>query len=250
MMIILIAIVPAKFAIDHTRKPEPLQNSIATLQHLVAEIDSSTLNIALTEDLRIISAGLDTINHSLAGIKTFSNLTKDKSLEIRRNILYISNKSNDLLKGLNNNPEIYVSTSWIKNYKQEVDKIKAYTEYAPLWVILAIAISLGLGTMVGWKRIVVTIGEKIGKSHLTYAQGASAELVAAGTITVSSMFGLPVSTTHVLSSGIAGTMVASSGFKNLQKKTVASIGIAWLITLPVTMLFSGLLFLIFRMLFT
>ena len=113
----------------------------------------------------------------------------------------------------------------------------------------AIAISLGLGTMVGWKRIVVTIGEKIGKSHLTYAQGASAELIAAGTITVSSMFGLPVSTTHVLSSGVAGTMVAGSGLKNLQKKTVASIGIAWLITLPVTILFSGMLFLLFRLLF-
>ncbi len=85
--------------------------------------------------------------------------------------------------------------------------------------------------MVGWKRIVVTIGEKIGKTHLTYAQGASAELVAASTISVSSLLGLPVSTTHVLSSGIAGSMVSGGGFKNLQKKTVASIGIAWLITL-------------------
>ena len=128
-------------------------------------------------------------------------------------------------------------------------EIKTYTEYAPIWVILAIAISLGLGTMVGWKRIVVTIGEKIGKTHLTYAQGATAELIAASTITVSSWFGLPVSTTHVLSSGVAGTMVAGSGLKNLQKKTVAAIGIAWLITLPVTILFSGCLFLIFRMIF-
>jgi PiT family inorganic phosphate transporter len=103
--------------------------------------------------------------------------------------------------------------------------------------------------MVGWKRIVVTIGEKIGKSHLTYAQGASAELVAAATITVSSFFGLPVSTTHVLSSGVAGTMVAESGVKNLQKKTVAAIGIAWLITLPVTIFFSGMLFLLLRLIF-
>lgn len=250
MMIILIAIVPAKFAIDHSRKPEPLQHSIVKMQSMIAEIDTSTLNTALIGDVRIMHAGLDSINQSLAGLASFDNITQSQSLEIRRNILYISKKSNDLLKGLDSHPAFYVSSSWSKDYKHEIDIIKSYTEYAPLWVILAIAISLGLGTMVGWKRIVVTIGEKIGKSHLTYAQGASAELVAAGTITVSSMFGLPVSTTHVLSSGIAGTMVASSGTKNLQKKTVASIGIAWLITLPVTMLFSGLLFLILRMIFT
>ena len=103
--------------------------------------------------------------------------------------------------------------------------------------------------MIGWKRIVVTIGEKIGKTHLTYAQGASAELVAASTITVSTLFGLPVSTTHVLSSGIAGSMVAGGGRQNLRMGMVKSIAIAWLITLPVTILLSGLLFFIFRMLF-
>ena len=100
--------------------------------------------------------------------------------------------------------------------------------------------------MVGWKRIVVTIGEKIGKTHLTYAQGATAELIAASTISASSWLGLPVSTTHVLSSGVAGAMVSGNGIKNLQKKTVASIGIAWLVTLPVTVLLSGLLFLSFQ----
>jgi PiT family inorganic phosphate transporter len=110
-----------------------------------------------------------------------------------------------------------------------------------------ISISLGLGTMVGWRRIVVTIGEKIGKSHLTYAQGASAELVAASTIGVSTWLGLPVSTTHVLSSGIAGTMVAGKGKGNLQMKTVKNIAIAWLVTLPVTILMSGLLFLLLRL---
>jgi PiT family inorganic phosphate transporter len=109
-----------------------------------------------------------------------------------------------------------------------------------------ISVSLGLGTMIGWKRIVITIGEKIGKTHLTYAQGASAELIAAGTITLSTALGLPVSTTHVLSSGVAGTMVADSGFKNLQAKTVRNIAIAWLITLPVTFVVSGGLFLFLR----
>jgi phosphate/sulfate permease len=109
-----------------------------------------------------------------------------------------------------------------------------------------ISLSLGLGTMVGWKRIVVTIGEKIGKQHLTYAQGASAELVAASTIGVSSYLGLPVSTTHVLSSGIAGSMVASKGVKNLQGGTIRNIVIAWVLTLPVTMVLSGSLYVLFR----
>jgi phosphate/sulfate permease len=116
-------------------------------------------------------------------------------------------------------------------------------------VILLVSISLGLGTMIGWKRIVVTIGEKIGKTHLTYAQGASAEIVAASTIGISTMFGLPVSTTHVLSSGIAGSMVAGGGRQNLRMGTVKNILIAWLITLPVTVVLSGLLFFILRMIF-
>jgi PiT family inorganic phosphate transporter len=103
--------------------------------------------------------------------------------------------------------------------------------------------------MVGWKRIVRTIGEKIGKQHLTYAQGASAELVAASTIGISTALGLPVSTTHVLSSGIAGSMVASKGIKNLQPKTVKNIALAWLLTLPVTVSLSGGLYALFRWLF-
>jgi PiT family inorganic phosphate transporter len=112
-----------------------------------------------------------------------------------------------------------------------------------------IAVSLGLGTMIGWKRIVKTIGEKIGKEHLTYAQGASAELIAASTIAVSTNLGLPVSTTHVLSSGIAGSMVASKGIKNLQADTVRNILLAWFLTLPVVMILSGTLFLLFRSIF-
>jgi PiT family inorganic phosphate transporter len=109
-----------------------------------------------------------------------------------------------------------------------------------------ISVSLGLGTTIGWKRIVKTLGEKIGKEHLTYAQGASSELVAASTIAVSTFLSLPVSTTHVLSSGIAGSMVASKGVKNLRKDTVTSILLAWVLTLPATILLSGSLFILFR----
>jgi PiT family inorganic phosphate transporter len=112
-----------------------------------------------------------------------------------------------------------------------------------MWMI---ALSLGLGTMIGWKRIVVTIGEKIGKDHLTYAQGASAEIIASLTIGLATAYKWPVSTTHVLSSGIAGTMVAQRGIKNLQGGTVRSIVLAWVLTLPVTIILSTALFLFFR----
>ena len=119
-------------------------------------------------------------------------------------------------------------------------------ENPPMWVMWMIATSLGLGTMIGWKRIVVTIGEKIGKQHLTYAQGASSELVAAITIGLSTALKLPVSTTHILSSGIAGSMVASKGVNNLKTKTIKTILSAWILTLPVTILVSCGLFLLFR----
>ena len=100
--------------------------------------------------------------------------------------------------------------------------------------------------MIGWKRIVVTIGEKIGKTHLNYAQGASAEIVAASTIGISTALGLPVSTTHILSSGIAGAMVSEGGLMNLQKKTITNILITWIITIPVTITMAGGLFLLLR----
>ena len=121
------------------------------------------------------------------------------------------------------------------------------TDFAPVWVIAIISVSLGLGTMIGWKRIVVTIGEKIGNEHLNYAQGATAEIVAASTIGLSTSFGLPVSTTHVLSSGIAGAMVASGGTNNLNSKTLRSIAVAWLLTLPVAFVFAFLLFMLFHL---
>jgi PiT family inorganic phosphate transporter len=138
--------------------------------------------------------------------------------------------------------------------KEEVGTLNAYkgsldsaTKFIPTWVKVAVAIALGLGTMIGWKRIVVTVGEKIGKSHLTYAQGASAELVAAITIGVADGFGLPVSTTHVLSSGVAGTMAANGS--GLQMATIRNLLMAWVLTLPAAILLSGTLYVIFSRLF-
>jgi PiT family inorganic phosphate transporter len=122
-------------------------------------------------------------------------------------------------------------------FKGELDDA---TKYIPLWVKVSVAIALGLGTMIGWKRIVVTVGEKIGKTHLTYAQGASAELVAMATIAGADMFGLPVSTTQVLSSGVAGTMAANGS--GLQMATVRNLLMAWVLTLPMAVLLSGSLY--------
>jgi PiT family inorganic phosphate transporter len=121
------------------------------------------------------------------------------------------------------------------------------TRFIPTWVKVSVAIALGLGTMVGWKRIVVTVGEKIGKTHLTYAQGASAEIVAMATIGLADGYGLPVSTTHVLSSGVAGTMAASSS--GLRWSTIKNMALAWIMTLPAAMLISGTLYAILRQIF-
>ena len=129
-------------------------------------------------------------------------------------------------------------------FKQQIDNA---TRFIPLWVKIAVAIALGLGTMVGWKRIVVTVGEKIGKTHLTYAQGASAETVAMLTIGAADMFGLPVSTTHVLSSGVAGTMVANGS--GLQMSTIRNLLMAWVLTLPAAILLSGSLYWLFTQFF-
>jgi inorganic phosphate transporter, PiT family len=138
--------------------------------------------------------------------------------------------------------------------KDEIAALNAYkggldsaTKFIPTWVKVAVAIALGLGTMIGWKRIVVTVGEKIGKTHLTYAQGASAELVAAATIAAADNFGLPVSTTHVLSSGVAGAMAANGS--GLQIATIRNMVMAWVLTLPVAILLSGTLYVIFSRIF-
>ncbi|HVP35310.1 MAG TPA: inorganic phosphate transporter [Steroidobacteraceae bacterium] len=132
----------------------------------------------------------------------------------------------------------------LDGFKKQIDSA---TKFIPLWVKVAVAIALGLGTMVGWKRIVVTIGEKIGKTHLTYAQGACAELVAMATIAAADNFGLPVSTTHVLSSGVAGTMAANRS--GLQLTTLRNLLMAWVLTLPAAILLSGSLYWLFRQIF-
>jgi PiT family inorganic phosphate transporter len=174
-------------------------------------------------------------------------VNKDINFDIRKSIFLISKNVDLILKETASKLKSPLSQADVAILKSNMKRIKSHTEYAPRWVILMISLSLGLGTMIGWKKIVVTIGEKIGKTHLTYAQGATAQLIAAGTITASSLFGLPVSTTHVLSSAVAGTMFAGKGRQNLRMNTVKNILAAWIFTLPVTIVLAGGLFLLFRL---
>jgi PiT family inorganic phosphate transporter len=217
-----------------------------TIEWTLRKINVEKLSFSDQNTFHGILTKIDSIKLLLKSISRYDQLSLGNHFKVRKGIILVSKKTEGFLKehsgkALPNLPQIEQSI-----LKSNLKKFKSTTEYAPRWVILLVSLSLGLGTMIGWKRIVVTIGEKIGKSHLTYAQGASAEIVAASTIGVSSMFGLPVSTTHVLSSGIAGTMVAGGGRQNLHIKMVQSIAIAWLITLPVTILLSGSLFLLLR----
>jgi PiT family inorganic phosphate transporter len=161
-----------------------------------------------------------------------------------RNDMYLASETIGHLKKNGGSGFDHATQDNVDAFKKELD---ASTKFIPLWVKVAVAIALGLGTMVGWKRIVVTVGEKIGKTHLTYAQGASAEVVAMLTIGAADMYGLPVSTTHVLSSGVAGTMAANRS--GLQWSTLRNLALAWVLTLPAAMLLSGGLYWVLRHLF-
>jgi PiT family inorganic phosphate transporter len=161
-----------------------------------------------------------------------------------RNDMYLASEA---LRFLMKDKESELSGDEVATLNRYKGSLDGATKFIPGWVKIAVAIALGLGTMIGWKRIVVTVGEKIGKTHLTYAQGACAEITAAATIAAADGYGLPVSTTHVLSSGIAGTMAANGS--GLQWSTIRNIALAWVLTLPVAMILSGFLYLVFSKLF-
>jgi PiT family inorganic phosphate transporter len=247
MMIILIGLVPAHFSLDHSKNPESLLNSVYSIERYTSKVDTLQLSDKSKALFAESSLKLQDVEKELYSVTSFDQLGAVKSFQVRNDILKISKN----FKAIASTDKNFggLTSHQVQIMQDELSKTKAFTEYAPWWSILLISISLGLGTMIGWKRIVVTIGEKIGKSHLNYAQGASAEMVAAATIGASSWLGLPVSTTHVLSSGVAGTMVAEDGFENLQMKTIKNIGLTWLITVPVTIIGSGLLFVFFNWIF-
>lgn len=245
VMLILIGIVPGYFALNGKIETSSMISPLKKIEVQINAIDSSTLaqpdRLKLAESLKMNQR----LQQQFASNESLEKIPKEQRFEVRKDLLVMNRNITGLIK----KEEVRMSDNDKDSMKASLKSLKKATDYSPGWVIVMISLSLGCGTMIGWKRIVKTIGEKIGKQHLTYAQGASAELVAASTIGLSSYYGLPVSTTHVLSSGIAGSMVASKGIKNLQPDTVRNILIAWLLTLPVVMVMSGSLFLLFRTIF-
>ncbi|MGA2823796.1 MAG: inorganic phosphate transporter [Bacteroidales bacterium] len=247
IMLILIAFAPAFFALDRNQPAQKLFMDAKKIEWTLQKMDTLALTEKERIDYRVVHSNLLFIISRLQGKTSIKQMDKDVNFDIRKSIFLIAKNVDLILKESDQKAKTSLRPVDIAILKSNIKKIKTHTEYAPRWVILMVSLSLGMGTMIGWKRIVVTIGEKIGKTHLTYAQGASAEIIAASTIGVSSWLGLPVSTTHVLSSGVAGAMVAGEGRQNLRMNTVKNILAAWIFTVPVTIILSGGLFLLFRL---
>lgn len=244
VMLILIGILPAYYAIDETIVPKSYVEDLRGIKTIMTGVNPDDLAAADRKTYAGIMERIDKVEAHIIGANKVSDIPHAERFYLRSELLYVTRKVESMVK----NNLLPVDEATGKELRSRAKKLRTMTDYAPTWVLVIIALSLGIGTMVGWRRIVVTIGEKIGKSHMSYAQGASAEMIAASTIGLSTYYGLPVSTTHVLSSGVAGSMVAQSGIKNLQPKTVRTILLAWVLTLPVTMILSGALFLLFRQL--
>jgi PiT family inorganic phosphate transporter len=261
IMLILIGTVPTAYALNHAITYRDSQDFIAISQQAADTINKyvapdATIGDAhedVTEYIRTknftpntmlaLRTLVNDIGNETSLYKEMKNIPNDRVRNFRNDMYLISEALRIMKK--TGQPQISATDAAIlANYKTHIDHA---TRFIPLWVKVAVAMALGLGTMVGWKRIVVTVGEKIGKSHLTYAQGAVAEITAMATIGAADGFGLPVSTTHVLSSGIAGTMAANHS--GIQWSTVRNLALAWVLTLPVAMMLSGSLFWLFRRIF-
>jgi PiT family inorganic phosphate transporter len=259
IMLILIGTVPTAYALNHAVTANDIQDFIAASEQAGHILDRHVDNTGIlgadaraevTDYIRTKQLQPDTIlalrelvedlNHEVVLYKAFKSVPPQDQTNVR-NDMYVASEAIRIMQK-NHNPGFTASeNAALSNYKSKVDKA---TKFIPDWVKVAVALALGLGTMVGWKRIVVTVGEKIGKDHLTYAQGATAGLVAMGTIFAANIFGLPVSTTHVLSSGVAGTMVANGS--GVRLSTVRNIAAGWVFTLPAAALLSGTLYWLFR----
>jgi PiT family inorganic phosphate transporter len=261
IMLILIGTVPTAYALNRSMPAAELQKFVAVsqaastvIEHkaagynvlgnprpaVTAYVASHTINEGTFPSLAVLVRDIG------AQVGQYGSLAKMPAEAVgnTRNDMYLASEA---IRFLMKDGASELSPDEVKTlnaYKLSLDRA---TKFIPTWVKVAVAIALGLGTMVGWKRIVVTVGEKIGKTHLTYAQGACAEITAAATIAAADGYGLPVSTTQVLSSGIAGTMAANGS--GLQLATVRNIALAWVLTLPAAMIISGALYWIFSGLF-
>jgi PiT family inorganic phosphate transporter len=257
IMLILVGTVPTAYALNHTVNASQVQTFAAVSTQVAGSLSSYVEPGAILQDatpqlehfistkkyepgvMLALQQEVTDIRNEATSYGALSNVPANMQANVR-NQMYLTSETLRLIPKLG--PKMSdADTKAITNYKGFLDRS---TKFIPTWVKVAVALALGLGTMVGWKRIVVTVGEKIGKTHLTYAQGASAELVAMVTILAADGYGLPVSTTHVLSSGVAGTMAANKS--GLQMSTLRDIALAWVFTLPVAALLSGCLFWLFN----
>ena len=236
VMLILIGVLPAHYALDSRTRPGEVKRIIAATDEVRGLVERYVPEVDRPKRL----AELSDLRERLAGKAELSDVPKGERWGLRADLIRVD----DALRNLEKHEGKKLSGDDRGRLAHSRAGLRSAVYYAPGWVLIAVATALGTGTMVGWKRIVVTVGEKIGKSHLTYAQGAAAELVAMTTIGLADYGGLPVSTTHVLSSGVAGTMAANG--TGLQWATVRNIGLAWVLTLPVCMILSALLFTAFR----
>src|SRR5271168_3793146 len=261
IMLILIGVAPTAYALNRA-PPEGHAAQFVSAAHTASKIvEAHGAGYNITGDPR--PAATDYIHAHQISEGTYPSLavlTKQISDSVEqygsvaktpldrvqnlRNDMYLDSEA---LRVLAKDKESELSADDKKALSDFKNKLDESTKFIPLWVKVCVAIALGLGTMVGWKRIVVTVGEKIGKTHLTYGQGAAAELVAAATIGAADGLGLPVSTTHVLSSGVAGTMMANGS--GMQWSTLRNIALGWVLTLPAAILLSGTLYFIFRHVF-
>ena len=261
IMLILIGVAPTAYALNRALPESHVATFVAASQAASKIVDAHGAGYAILGDPRPVVT--DYIHaHKIAEdtypalsslvkqigdeVQQYGSLAKTPADKVQnvRNDMYLASEA---LRNLAKDKESELQpaeVSTINAYKKELD---LSTKFIPIWVKIVVAIALGLGTMVGWKRIVVTVGEKIGKTHLTYGQGASAEIIAMATIGVADGLGLPVSTTHVLSSGVAGTMLANGS--GIQWTTLRNIALGWVLTLPAAILLSGALYFIFRHVF-
>jgi PiT family inorganic phosphate transporter len=264
IMLILIGTVPMAYALNRAMPAEEMtrfvvlaqaaqqalqKSAVATPAPVGAADPRATLSTYVrTKELNpaVVPALAALVGSIGSQVKEYGSLARVpiETVGNVRNDMYLSSEAIRLLDKSSPAPLDADAKASLKAFRGEVD---GATKFIPLWVKVAVAIALGLGTMVGWKRIVITVGEKIGKTHLTYAQGASAEVVAMLTIGAADMFGLPVSTTHVLASGVAGTMAANGS--GLQVATIRNLVMAWVLTLPAAMLISGSLYWLFTQMF-
>jgi len=254
IMLVLIGVAPAGFVVnmnasgyDITRTRDAVghlaqyyQQNSQSLQTIIAPATATAPAVASTpvEEFHCSNErALEAVTHAqgmLTNLTSYDQLTPEKRSQLRRLLLCISDTADKVAK---------LPQTSVQNQKFLGDlrhDLLGTVEYAPVWIIIAVALALSAGTMVGWRRVATTIGEKIGKKGMTYAQGMAAQVTAAASIGIASYTGMPVSTTHILSSSVAGTMLVDGG--GLQTKTIRSIAMAWVLTLPVSILLSASLY--------